>query len=59
VVVVVMVGGMEFNATLNNISGMLCGQFYWWRKPVDPAKTFNLPQVTDNQHRLSKQFNYS
>ena len=23
------------------------GQFYWWRKPEDPEKTIDLPQVTD------------
>jgi hypothetical protein len=23
------------------------GQFYWWRKPVCPEKTIDLPQVTD------------
>ena len=23
------------------------GQFYWWRKPEDPEKTTDLPQVTD------------
>ena len=46
---------LEFNATLNNISVMLCGQFYWWRKPIDPAKTSNLPQVI----RLSGQFKCS
>jgi len=22
-------------------------QFYWWRKPEDPEKTTDLPQVTD------------
>ena len=24
------------------------GQFYWWRKPDNPEKTTELPQVTDN-----------
>jgi len=23
------------------------GQFYWWKKPEDPEKTIDLPQVTD------------
>jgi len=25
---------MVFSATLNNISAICGGQFYWWRKPV-------------------------
>ena len=36
-----------FNALFNNISVILWGQFYWWRKPKYPEKTTNLSQVTD------------
>jgi len=36
------------NATFNNISVIYRGgQFYWWRKPENPEKTTDLPQVTD------------
>jgi hypothetical protein len=28
------------------------GQFYWWRKPVDPVKTTNLSQVTDKLYQI-------
>ena len=28
------------------------GQFHWWKKPEDPEKTTDLPQVTDKLHRI-------
>ena len=37
---------MVFNATINNISAILC-QFYLWRKPEYPEKTTDRSQVTN------------
>jgi hypothetical protein len=28
------------------------GKFYWWRKPVYPEKTTNLPQVTVHMYHI-------
>jgi hypothetical protein len=47
-----LVGYMVLNATFNNISLYRGGQFYWWRKPEDPEKIIDLPQVTDTFYHI-------
>ena len=45
---------MVFNATFNNISVISWGtEFYWWRKPVYPEETIDLPQVTDKLYHIN------
>ena len=36
---------MVFNATFNNSSAILSGQFYQWKKPQYPEKTTDLLQI--------------
>ena len=45
---------MGFNATFNNMLVTVYhgSQIYWWRKPEDPEKTTDLPQVCLNLYHL-------
>jgi hypothetical protein len=47
-----LVGFMVLNATFNNIQVYRGGQFYCKKKPEDPEKTTDLPQVTDKLHQI-------
>jgi len=43
---------MVFNATLNNISVISGGQFYWWGKLEYPEKNTDLTQDTDKLYYI-------
>jgi hypothetical protein len=47
-----LVGFMVLNATFNNIQVYRGRQFYCKKKPEDPEKTTDLPQVTDKLHQI-------
>ena len=38
---------MVFNTTFNDISVILGGEFYWWRKQKYPEKTADMSQITN------------
>ena len=43
----------------NNISVILHGQFYWWRKPLYPERTTNFGQVTDKPFHMRCKLNFT
>jgi hypothetical protein len=45
-------GVVAFNATFNDISVILWGLVYWWRKVEYPEKTTDLSQVIDKLHHI-------
>jgi hypothetical protein len=43
---------MVFNTSFNNIQLYRGGHFYWWRKPEDPEKSTDMPQVIDKLYHI-------
>ena len=43
---------LTLNATFNNISVISWRSIYWWRKLVDPGKTIDMSQITDNLYHI-------
>ena len=52
---IIITGFVVFNAIFNNISVILWGQFYLWRKPKYPEKTTDLPiRIRENNSIVFK-----